>query len=174
MLIAGPDYFGAGAQSEMELMTSTIRNAREGDCESLVEISTRTVRASYTPFLGAEAVEGWLDGGEVKTYFDENLPDCQVVDVDGGIVGFAVAKGASIDLMMIDCNRHREGFGRLLLEHMERQLFETRPLLTLESFAENDRANAFYTALGWKPGEVFEDPADGISKIPFSKRCSAR
>ena len=75
---------------------------------------------------------------------------------------------------MIDFDHHREGFGRIFLDYVETQLFETESLLTLESFAENDTANAFYAALGWTPGEVFEDPQDGIAKLRFSKSRPGR
>ena len=149
---------------------TTIRDARESDREALVSVSYRTIRASYAPILGAEFVEGWLASGEVETYFDQNLPECRVIEDSGEIIGFSVAKGDLIDLMMIDSNRHREGFGRALLDYVEAELFGTHPVLRLASFAGNQTANAFYSARGWTPGEQLDDPEDGASKIRFSKR----
>ncbi len=154
-------------------MTTAIRNAREGDRDALVSISIRTIRASYIPFLGMEAVEGWLAGGTVEAYFDQHLPDCRVLEESGEIVGFSVAKGELIDLMMIDCDRHREGFGRVLLAHVETELFESHPVLRLESFVDNQPAIAFYAAQGWTPGEPFEDAETGIAMIPLTKRRPA-
>ncbi len=45
-----------------------IRNAREGDREAVVSISIRTIRASYTSFLGEEAVERWLAECNVEAF----------------------------------------------------------------------------------------------------------
>ncbi len=152
---------------------TAIRNAREGDRDSLVSISIRTIRTSYISFLGVEAVEGWLAGGNVEAYFDQHLQDCRVLEESGEIVGFCVARGALIDLMMIDCERHREGFGRTLLDHVETEVFKARPVLRLETFVDNQPAIAFYAAQGWTPGEPFEDSETGIAMIPLTKRRPA-
>ncbi len=151
-------------------MTTAIRNARKSDRNALVSISVRTIRDSYISFLGVEAVEGWLASGNVEAYFDQNLPDSRVVEESGEIVGISGAKGGMIDLIMIDCERHREGLGRALLDHVETELFETHPILRLESFADNQQANAFYAVRGWTPGEPYEDLETGIAMIPFTKR----
>ena len=135
-----------------------------------MSISIRTIRASYSAFLGADSVAGWIAGGAVEAYFDQNLRDCRVIEESGEIVGFSVARDGLIDLMMIDCNRHREGFGRALLDHMETELFESHPVLGLESFIDNQQANAFYAAQGWTPGQPLDDPEAGAAKIPFTKR----
>ena len=164
----------ARADPNADIVTIAIRKAQEADRVALATIGIRTIRASYSPFLGVQTVEAWIANGAVETYFDQNLPTCCVIEEEnGGIVGFSVTKSAVIDLMMIDCNRHREGFGRVLLDHVETHLFETEPLLTLESFFDNDVANAFYAAAGWTRGEAFEDPEDGIAKVRFSKRLAA-
>ena len=88
----------------------------------------------------------------------------------GEIVGFCVVRRALIDLMMIECERHREGFGRALLDHVESDVFKVHPVLRLVSFVDNQPANAFYAAQGWTPGEPFEDSETGISMIPLTKR----
>lgn len=159
--------------SNADIVTTSIRKARESDREALATIGICTIRASYSSFLGTQSVDAWIASGAVETYFDENLPSRWAIEENGGMVGFSVTKGAVIDLMMIDCNRHREGFGRVLLDHVETHLFAPESQLTLESFFDNDAANAFYAAAGWTRGEAFEDPEDGIAKVPCSKRRSA-
>ena len=129
----------------------------------------RTIRASYTGFLGRDAVEEWLASSAVEAYLDQNLAECRVVEEDGRVVGYCVAKGDVIDLLMVDSERHREGFGRVLLGHIEAELFATRAVLRLESFADNRPTNAFYVAQGWTPGEQFKDPEAGVSKMTFTK-----
>lgn len=139
----------------------------------LVSISIRTIRADYATFPGANSVEGWLASGTVEVYFDQNPPDCRVVEEGGESVGISVAKGGMIDLAMIDCDRRRQVFGRALLDHVETELFETHPVSRPESFADNRSANAFRAAQCWTPGELFQDPAAGVAKFPISKRRSA-
>ncbi len=151
-------------------MTTNIRTARKSDHDVLVSISTRTIRTSYIPFLGKDAVEGWLAGGTVDQYFTEKLADCRVLEVAGHIVGFCVALGGFIDLMMIDCDRHREGFGRELLSHVELDAFKSHPELRLESFRDNQRANDFHAAQGWVQGAPFDDADTGIAMITLTKR----
>lgn len=151
-------------------MATNIRAARNSDHDELVSISTRTIRASYIPFLGKDAVEGWLEGGTVDEYFTEKLVHCRVLEDDGLIVGFCVALGEFIDLMMIDNDRHREGFGRELLSHMEIEAFKSHPELRLESFRDNQRANDFYAAQGWVRGAPFDDADTGIAMITLTKQ----
>ena len=71
---------------------------------------------------------------------------------------------------MVDSKRHREGFGRFLLDHIEAELFNAHPVLRLESFADNRPTNAFYVAQGWTLREQFKDPEAGVSKVTFAKR----
>ena len=151
-------------------MTAAIRRARQADFDQLVAVSTRTIRACYTGFLGEDAVEGWLGSGAVDDYFRSCLADCTVLETESVLAGFSVAKGALIDLMMIDWRRHRQGMGSLLLDHVETDLFKAHPELRLESFADNGPANAFYESRGWRPGSRFEDKEAGVAKIEFSKQ----
>jgi ribosomal protein S18 acetylase RimI-like enzyme len=151
-------------------MTTVIRSARKSDHDVLVSISTRTIRASYIPFLGKDAVEGWLEGGTVDGYFTEKLADCRIMEANGEIVGFCVALGGFIDLMMIDSERHREGFGQALLSHVESEAFRSHDELSLESFRDNQRANAFYAAQGWSEGAPFDDADTGIAMIVLTKQ----
>ena len=129
--------------------------------------------ASYIQFLGKKTVDGWLGSGAVEAYFEVNLTDCSVIIENGGIVGFSVVKDNLIDLMMIDCERHREGFGRSLLAAVEAQLFLVHPYLRLESFAENKAANTFYADQGWTLGKTFDDPDTGVHMITFDKKRPA-
>jgi len=149
---------------------TAIRPARGRDLGKLIAISRRTIRAAYGPFMGVDKVEGWVNSGSLDAFVLENLTTCRVLQEGGGIVGFAVAGGDFIDLMLIDCARHREGLGRRLMADVEADLFRGADELRLESYADNDRANSFYLALGWTPGAAFPDEAAGVDKIPFRKR----
>ena len=171
---ASPAPPSPGTPGDSTPTAINIRPAQSTDRAMLVSISMRTIRASYTGFLGRVAVEAWLASGAVEAYLDQHRAKCRVVEVQGQVVGYCVAKGDLIDLLMVDSERHREGFGRVLLGHIEAELFEARAVLRLESFADNRPTNAFYVAQGWTPGEQFKDPEAGVSKVKFTKRRPGR
>ena len=167
---ASPEPDSPGTPGKSKTSAITIRPARNADRAKLVSISTRTIRASYTGFLGRVAVEAWLASGAVEAYLDQHRAECRVVEEEGQVVGYCVTKGEVIDLLMVDSKRHREGFGRFLLDHIEAELFNAHPVLRLESFADNRPTNAFYVAQGWTLREQFKDPEAGVSKVTFAKR----
>ena len=170
---ASPEPDSRGALGDSSTTAITIRPARNADHAKLVSISTRTIRASYTGFLGRIAVEAWLASGAVNAYLDHHLAACRVLEADGQVVGYCVTVGDVIDLLMVDSERHREGFGRVLLGHVEAELFEAHQVLRLESFADNRPTNAFYVAQGWTLGEGFRDPEADVAKVAFTKRRPA-
>ena len=171
---ASPAPPSPGTPGDSTPTAINIRPARSADRAKLVSISVRTIRASYTGFLGRVAVEAWLASGAVEAYPDQHRAECRVVEEQGQVVGYCVTKGEVIDLLMIDSKRHREGFGRCLLDHIEAELFTAHPVLRLESFADNRPTNAFYVAQGWTLREQFKDPEAGVSKVKFTKRRPGR
>jgi ribosomal protein S18 acetylase RimI-like enzyme len=148
------------------------RKASPADVEPLIALSRRTIRASYTPFLGHEAVEAFVGGGAVEEYVGGSLDHTTVIAADGEVVGYAVCKGSMIDLMMIDRQRHRRGLGTRLLRHCEAALFAQYDTLALESFADNDAANAFYRRHGWKQVDRYRDAESEIDKLVFRKSAA--
>ena len=149
--------------------TPVIRPAEANDRDTLVTIAKRTIRAAYPPFLGEDKVENWIASGEVETYFRANLKHCLVLLEDDRIRGFAADKDDLVDLVMIDRDHRRRGFGSALLADLERRMFRTRATLKLESFADNRAATGFYVAQGWIAGATFVDPKTGIVMTPFEK-----
>lgn len=137
-------------------MKTEIRKAKPQDIPALVDPETRTIGISYRLFLG-EAVDRFIESGEVGRFLKENLDSATVVLQDGFVAGLVVATGNFIDLLMVDVDRHRQGLGTLLLEHAEMELFQTHDLLELESFADNAQANAFYRKQGWTEQRRFQD-----------------
>jgi len=151
---------------------TSIRPAESGDIDSLVEFSNRTIRARYTSFLGEKTVEDYLTSGAVENYFQENLPRCFVIEEDRAVAGVGAFKDLTVDLMMVDAERQGHGLGTRLLEHLETLLFSKSAELTLESFADNEQANAFYRKRGWVEIENYKDNETGISMVRLRKRKS--
>lgn len=150
--------------------STTIRAANAADVEDLLVLSKRTIRTCYKSFLGDEPVEGYIASGAVEKYDEDNLSRCFVIEDAGGISGVGAYKGAAVDLMLIDAERHRQGLGRRVLDHLESLLFADSAELTLESFAHNDQANTFYRARGWTQIDAYDDKETGIPMILLRKR----
>ena len=147
-----------------------IRPAEPGDIPRLIELQRETVSASYRPFLGSDAVEGFLASGFVEEYAAGTVGRCTVIEAAGQVVGCAIVDGDLLDLMMVEQARHRRGLGSLLLEAVEQALFAEHSQLRLESFAPNEQANAFYRKHGWHARRRFPDAQSGVDKIEFVKR----
>jgi len=147
-------------------MTPSIRNASTHDLAKIQAIARRTIDACYRSFLGDEGVDWFINSGASDQYLSDNLDDCRVLEVEGGIIGFSVAKGELIDLMMVDCGAHRHGYGSKLLADCERRLFSLHDELRLESYEGNERANTFYGKHGWiVRDKAFDEDADTYKLI---------
>ena len=154
-------------------MTIQIRPASPADVETLLALSRRTIRASYMPFLGQEAVNTFIGSGAADQYVADHVEHSTVIVADGAIVGYAVCRGRVIDLLMIDQRHHRQGFGTRLLQHCEGVLFAHYDALTLESFADNHPANTFYRKHGWEQVDRYCDRKSGVNKLVFRKASPA-
>lgn len=64
---------------------------------------------------------------------------------------------------------HRQGLGSLLLAHLEKEMFKNHDALMLESFRDNDQANAFYRRRGWREAGAYRDEDYGVEMIRLRK-----
>ncbi|OEU92191.1 hypothetical protein DB35_09215 [Streptomyces abyssalis] len=128
-----------------------MRPASATDLPALQELARRTIDSRYRPFLGDESVEGFIGSGasddHIESHFRQGHVHCMTAA--GRIVGLAILEGPTIDLIMIDVDRQREGLGRVLLTEAEKMLFAEYDEIRLESFTSNHAAIAFYEACGW-------------------------
>ncbi len=146
-----------------------IRQAAAADIAPLVDLTLRTIRASYRPFLGDAAVERYIASGEVRQFLTDHIEQTTVSLVAEQHVGYAISCGNSIEQMMVDVGHHRFGLGSALLAHVERGLFADHATLTLESFLANEQANNFYRKHGWREvGQRFDEEY-GITMLTFEK-----
>lgn len=150
-------------------MKILVRKALASDLGSLIALSHNTINASYRRFLGDEAVDAFLASGAADRYIEENIGRCAVIVRDEQIVGYSVCRDNVIELMMIDHTVHRQGLGTELLVYVEQALFETRDELRLESFEDNQNANAFYRKNGWREVSRYFDQDSGVNKVVFYK-----
>lgn len=150
-------------------MEITIRAAHANDIKALVDLERRTVSAQYRAFMEDESVDGFIESGAIDQYVVDTIDQCMVILVDGVVAGCCVTKDNLIDLMMIDHRMHRAGLGTHLLKHVEVVLFGRYDELVLESFEDNQQADAFYRKNGWREDRVYFDDQSGVNKIVFRK-----
>jgi ribosomal protein S18 acetylase RimI-like enzyme len=150
-------------------MNMLIRKALTADMSVLIDLSRRTINASYRPFLGDETVDGFLDSGAADRYVQDNIDHCSIAVRDGQVVGYAVCRDNLIDLMMIDPGCHRQGLGSELLRRIEETLAHSYEELRLESFEANQPASAFYHKNGWREVRRYFDKDSGVNKVVFQK-----
>lgn len=146
-----------------------IRASATPDTDALNELLRRTIRTSYSGFLGSEAVEAYIGSGAVETFTTETVERGSVVTLGDDIAGYGVDTSNQVDLLVIDERFHRLGLGTRMLAHLERRLFEKFDLLTLESFRDNDAANAFYLSKGWRKVREYREQEYGVAMVEMRK-----
>ena len=152
-----------------DVTTYSIRKAVDGDLARLYEISHKAISSCYRPILGDESVDFFLDSGAARGYVAGSLSRCSVLIVNNEIIGYSVVKDNLIDLMMIDPNHQRKGWGSILLKNNEEELFKSHSKIRLESFADNCQAVNFYLKNGWEAREKFHDGESGVERLLFIK-----
>jgi ribosomal protein S18 acetylase RimI-like enzyme len=124
---------------------------------------------TYEPFLGRAAVEEFIAGGHVETYFEEHWHQAIVATSRGEIVGVAVLVGSLLDLIWVRPESRSEGIGSALMDAAERQAAAETGVLTLEVWDVNRRAVAFYERRGFSVSATAEDPQTGLMKLLMRK-----
>ncbi|WP_222106334.1 GNAT family N-acetyltransferase [Catellatospora sichuanensis] len=155
----------------LHLSHPVVRPAPLEDLVALQELARRTIDASYRPFLGDEAVDWFIHSGASDDHIESCLRQGHVycMEADRQIVGLMILDGLTIDLMMIDVRRHRQGLGKVLLSQAEEMLFAQYRDIRLETFVGNEAAIAFYEACGWLAAGQLDSVADLPAKIEFVK-----
>ncbi len=139
--------------------TLQFRKALPQDAGPIKVLAQRVARHNYIPFLGAEMVSAFIDGGMSDQEIDDGLDGCTVMLSGGCILGFAITKADLLHLIMVDVPFQGNGYGGKLLEHTERELFQTYAVIRLQSFRQNAGAVRFYLRKGWHviAEEAFEE-----------------
>ena len=122
-----------------------------------------------------QAVELVDKHGYLTTEMKAELPNIAralVVTLADAVVGYTVATGPHVDVLMIDELFHRQGLGTLLLARIEERLFREHTALELENFHDNDQANAFYRKHGWQITGAHRDEQYGVEMVTLRKEAS--
>lgn len=105
-------------------------------------------------------VQSFLESGQSDKEIDVGLDTCTIMTSDDVIVGFAIVNMDLLHLIMVAPEHQRKGYGSKLLAHIERQMFQEYPVITLQTFKNNTSAIVFYQKHGWH--EAAEQMTDSI------------
>ncbi len=151
-----------------------IRKAKSADLKDLQEIAKRTIRRSYNAFSKNkdQNMDNYVSKGMSDKQIEKNLKYCDLMEISGKIIGFAISIGSSVNLLLIDYSFHRLGYGKQLLNYIEGKLKQLRPTAKLETFDGNQYALNFYRKNNWKIIDTVNDINTGLTKIQLEKQLA--
>jgi putative acetyltransferase len=127
-----------------------VRAARRADIPALAGIAERSYRSGFADIL-EEDVLASRTAGWFAQRFAEEIQRIRVAVEARRLLGFTLVTGPHIDMLFVDPEAARQGAGAALLRDAEAQ-----GAATLECFADNAPARAFYEHHGWRVTEDYE------------------
>jgi putative acetyltransferase len=120
----------------------TIRRSLAGDCDALVDLWLRSVRATHD-FLTEDDIASLLP--MVRELMHSELEIWLLCSDEGTPIGFLGLSGSTVEALFIAPEYFRRGCGRRLLRHAQ----ELRGWLTVDVNEQNPEARQFYEACGF-------------------------
>jgi putative acetyltransferase len=137
-----PDYWTQGDSLD-DLDEMDIRRAEPTDCEVLLDVWLRSVRATHS-FVSEEDIQSMIP--QVRDYLASSAPDFWVVcDGSGAVMGFMGMSGSKMGSLFLAPEFQRLGAGRRLVRHAQTLYGE----LTVDVNEQNVAARGFYEACGF-------------------------
>jgi putative acetyltransferase len=128
----------------------TVRRAVAADIRALAEVASASYRAAFAVILPAGAL-----AERSPAHFRARFASCwehmAAAERDGRIVAFSLVTDGHIDMLFVDPRELGKGAGIALLRAAERA-----GARTLECFADNAPARAFYEHAGWRLTKSYE------------------
>lgn len=150
-------------------MVSTTRIATSEDIEIIKKISKETIIQQFVEYLDQKQIDAFLHGAGIDEYLRNNLSNCILLIEDSEVKGMAVCNHNRIDLMIINPETRKEGYGSKLLKSLETRLFQRYNEIIIEVFNENKSGIAFLQSQNWLESRRFIDMETKRKKIAFSK-----
>ncbi len=147
----------------------SFRSAKPDDVQAIKNVARQVITSNYTPFLGAEAVRGFIESGLSDKEIDDGMEQCTLMICNNEIVGFSITNDSLLHLIMIDTTCQNKGLGSRLLANIENSLFDKYDTIRLQTFKENTPAVRFYLKNGWKVVAENAVPEMGKMMLLFEK-----
>jgi len=147
-----------------------IRKALSHELKTVQNLARHTIDKSYRSFLGDEGVDAFINSGESDKVVASNFERCYVLTDDENVRAYCIYSDDLIDIMMVDYEYHRQGFGTQLLSYVETQLFCLgHATIRLETFKGNQLAIKFYLKNDWTIVREEADEEYGFVRVFFEK-----
>ncbi|MDR2855267.1 MAG: GNAT family N-acetyltransferase [Methanomicrobiales archaeon] len=127
----------------------TIAKAEESDISTMQATARRVILNNYPVFLGEEAVHEFIESGQSDREIEDGIGNCFVMKQEDEVIGFAIVLKDLLHLIMIDVPYQNQGYGTVLLEYIEQEMFHVYSVIRLQSFESNKVARFFYENNGW-------------------------
>lgn len=125
-----------------------IRTAIIKDAEEIHRIHTSAVLTTCKNFYTEQQVKAWLKGRSPEGYYTGiRNGEMYVAEEDGQISGFGHAVSGKIEACYVDPKFHKQGVGKLLIEHGLKIASDGDKKVTVESTIN---AENFYKKHGFK------------------------
>jgi GNAT superfamily N-acetyltransferase len=148
-----------------EDLSVSVRPAREADIPAMAAVASASYRVAFAGILPADVLAE-RSPGHFHERFAETWPRMMVAEQDGSIVAFSLTTDVHIDMLFVDPARLGRGAGIALLRAAERA-----GAATLECFADNAPARAFYAHAGWRLTKHYErEFAGGVMRFVLFER----
>lgn len=157
-------------------MAVEIRPAESADIPAVQAVAREAWYAAHEPIVGADSIESFLAEYYDRESLAEQLDPETVflVAVDEAVVGFAVAGPTDdpstfvLGRIYVSPDRWGEGIGKRLLQEIESRASERGgERMRLGVMAENDRAVAFYEAVGYERVGERDDERIGTTAYEY-------
>lgn len=155
-------------------MTVRLRRAVPDDAPKLAALHARSWRASYAPYVPADALGKPLDDN-MRARWNSWPADRLILlaEDSDAVLGFAAVVRADVPLLdnlHVDPDARSGGIGALLLTMMAACLAEEgASALRLVVIADNARARRFYVRMGGQEGTPLDETLLGatVRMVPF-------
>jgi putative acetyltransferase len=119
-----------------------VRPYTDADLGGVLDVWYRASLVGHA-FLSAEFL-----ADERQMVAEVFLPNSRsfVAEEDGRVVGYVALRDDEVGGLFVDPDRHRQGLGRQLLDHVR----TSRPIHRVTVFEANTGARAFYEAYGFR------------------------
>jgi len=128
----------------------TVRPAAEPDIPAMAAVASASYRVAFATILPVPVLAE-RSPAHFAQRFAETWTRMAVAERDGSIVAFSLITDGHIDMLFVDPELLGQGAGIALLRAAERDGAKS-----LECFADNAPARAFYEHAGWRLSKSYE------------------
>ena len=149
-----------------------IELATKDDVQELVSIWIDISRKEFSQQIGSEAIEYFIESGEMEQETLKLIADTYVYRKNGCVAGFVVLIDNLIELVLVRTEFQNSVIGSRLYRFALKRICKEHGHVRAECFANNERANSILTRLRFTFDGSYEDDMGFVTNT-YSKQCPA-